>query len=154
MKSQTKHVLVALGIAAGVFIIVEIYKAWQAGTTAIGDLLAAPWNAVQSIWGGITGAASSAGSAVSNAASTVANNYNWATQLPSLTQTELTDAQNQGSIAASYQPGGTTYNMIAATQGTAAANAAAQTAAQNAATEQQQANADASWWGTDLFSWV
>ncbi|MGH8023181.1 MAG: hypothetical protein ACRED1_06350 [Limisphaerales bacterium] len=147
MKPNIKHILIALGIGAGAFVLYEMYKAYQAGKTAISDLLAAPWNAVKAAWSGVSSAASSA-------AATVANNYNWATQLPSLTQQELTDAQQQGSVAASYQPGGTIYNSILATQGQAAADAAAQTAAQNAATQQQQANADASWWGTDLFRWV
>lgn len=154
MKPHTKHILIALGIGVGVFIVYEMYKAVSAGVTAASDILMAPWNAVKAVWSGASGAASSAASAVSSAASTVANNYDIASQLPALTQTELQDAQAQGSVAASYQPGGTMYNTILATQGQAAATAAAQTAAQNAATEQQQANADASWWGTDLFSWI
>jgi hypothetical protein len=149
-----EHICIALLIAAGVFVVWEMYKAYQAGKMAISDILSAPLAALQTIWSTITGAASSAGNAVSSAAGTVANNYAWASQLPALTQQELTDAQNQGSIAASYQPGGTTYNMIASTQGTDAANAAAAAAAKNAATEQQQAQADASWWGTDLFTWL
>jgi hypothetical protein len=155
MKSQTtKHILIALVLGFVVFVVWEMYKAYSAGTTAIADLIAAPWNALQTIWSGITGAASSASNAVSSAASNVTNDYDVASQLPQLTQQELADAQAQGSVAASYQPGGTIYSMIASTQGTDAANAAATTAAQNAANEQQQANADASWWGTDLFSWI
>lgn len=147
MSSQTKHIFVALALGAGVFVLWEMYKAWKAGAAAIGDIILAPWNAAKAVWTKVSGAAAAAGS-------TVANNYSWASQLPSLTATELQDAQNQNSIAASYQPGGATYNMILATQGQAAADAAAATAARNAATEQQQANADASSWETRLFSWL
>ena len=148
------HILTAVLIFAGVFVVYEMYKAVSAGATLASDILMAPLSAIKAVWTGASNAASSAASAVSNAASTVANNYNIASTLPALTQQELSDAQAQGSVAASYQPGGTIYNMIQSTQGTDAANAAAQTAANNAANQQQQANADASWWGTDLFSWI
>ncbi|HXC34268.1 MAG TPA: hypothetical protein VNV43_00220 [Candidatus Acidoferrales bacterium] len=156
MKTQTKHnhLLTAILIFTGVFVVYEMYKVWNAGTAALSDILLAPINALKAVWTGVSNAASAAGSAVSNAASTVANNYAIASTLPALTQQEVSDAQAQGSVAASYQPGGTMYNTILATQGQAAADAAAQTAANNAATQQQQANADASWWGTKLFSWI
>jgi hypothetical protein len=154
MKPGTKHLLIALGIAAGVFILWEMYKAWKAGVTAVSDILNAPLNAAKAAWAGISGAASAAGSAISNAAGTVANNYAIASQLPALTQQEVADAQAQGSVAASYQPGGTIYNMILNTQGQAAADAAAATAGQHAADQLAQAQADSSWWGTKLFSWI
>ena len=135
-KDFWKHVLTILVLGVAVYVMVEIYKAYKAGKTAISDLLLAPWTALKAAW-------SSASAAVSNIASGVTA----VGQLPSLTQTALQNAQAQGSVAASYQPGGTMYNVISTTQGTDAANNAAIQSANNAAVEQQQAQADASWWG-------
>jgi hypothetical protein len=144
MKSSWKTVLIMLVVLVGVFIGAEIYKAWRAGTTAVKDLLLAPWNTLKSAW-----------STASKAAASVASDVSAAAELPQLTQTELQNAQNQESIAASYQPGGTMYNVILATQGQAAADNAAQTAADNAAIELQQAQADSSGWGFgNLYSYL
>jgi hypothetical protein len=139
-KFPWKQIAVIAFLGVGVFIIVEIYKAWKAGTTALGDLIMAPWNALKAGW-------STASSAIGSAASSVTSGVSAAASLPSLTQTELQNAQAQGGTAASYQPGGTMYNIILATQGQAAADKAAAAAASNAAMEQQQAQADSSWWG-------
>jgi hypothetical protein len=135
-NSFWKHLLTIAVLGIGVYVIWEMYKAYSAGKRALTDILLAPWTALKAAW-----------STASAAASTVASNAAAAASLPGLTQTELSNAQAQGSVAASYQPGGTMYNTILATQGQAAADAAAAAAAQNAATQLQQAQADSSWWG-------
>lgn len=139
-KLPWKQIFIIAGLGLAVFIVWEIYKAWRAGETAIGKLILAPWTALKAAW-------SAASSAVSSAASSVASGVSAAASLPGLTQTELANAQAQGSNAASYQPGGTMYNIIASTQGQAAADRAATASANNAATELAQAQADSSWWG-------
>jgi len=140
MKATWKWFLVILGVGIAVFLGYEMFQAYQAGKRAIVDVILAPWRALKAVLFG-------AGRAVSTAASDVAGAIAPVIQLPGLTQTELQNAQAQGSTAASYQPGGTLYNMILATQGQAAADRAAAAAAQHAADELAQARADASWWG-------
>ncbi|MGD0744142.1 MAG: hypothetical protein ABSA45_03210 [Verrucomicrobiota bacterium] len=135
-KFPWKQIVTILVLGVGVFVVVEMYKAYAAGKRAVTDILLAPWTALKAGW-------TTASAAVSNVVSGAAA----VTQLRGLTQTALQNAQMQGSVAASYQPGGLMYNLIGATQGTDAANNAAQAAANNAATEQAQAQADASWWG-------
>jgi hypothetical protein len=148
MKIPWKQIFVILTLGIGVFIAWEIYKAWSAGATAISDLIAAPWKALKTAWSATSSAASSVGS-------TITQGIPAAFSLPSISQTQLTNAQNQGSVAASYQPGGTMYNVILASQGQAAADRAAEASAQNAATELSQAQADSSWWGFgNLFSYL
>ncbi len=142
MKKRTLigHLIVIATLGIGVFAIVEMYKAYAAGKTAIKDIILAPWDALKALW-------SAAGSAATTAATTAASGVAAAAALPSLTQTELQNAQAQGSVAASYQPGGTMYNTIQATQGQAAADAAAAQASSDAQSELAQAQADSSWWG-------
>jgi hypothetical protein len=135
-KPFLKQLLVIAGLGLVTFIVWEMFKAYRAGKTAITDLLFAPWNALKAAW-----------TATSAVASTVASGVSAAASLPSITQTELQNAQAQGSTAASYQPGGTMYNTILATQGQAAADAAAASSAANAAAELAQAQSDSSWWG-------
>jgi len=148
MKKTGHYVLLIVGVGVAVFIGWEMFQAWQAGKRAIADLISAPWRSLKAAWSTATGAATAA-------ASTVASGVTAAASLPGLTQTQLQNAQAQGSVAASYQPGGTLYNMILATQGQPAADAAAAAAAQNAANELSQAQADSSWWGFgNLYSYL
>jgi len=135
-KIPWKQIFVILALGVGVFVVVEMWKAYSAGKRAISDLLMAPWTAMKAGW-------TTASAAVSN----VVSGATAVGQLPGLTSTALQNAQAQGSVAASYQPGGTMYNVVQATQGTDAANKTATAAANNAAMQQQQASADASWWG-------
>lgn len=122
MKPATKHILVAAGIGAGAYVVIEIWKAWQAGVTAIGDLIAAPFTALSS-------AVSSATSAVSSAAATVQN-----VSAGNAAAAQITTMNNSD-----YAPGGTIYNQIAATQGQAAADAAWATVQQNQTAQASQA---------------
>lgn len=138
MKPIAKQLLIIATLGIFVFIAVEIFKTFRAGKRAISDLLLSPWTALKTAWSEATGAAKNVADASGISA---------AASLPGLTQTELQNAQAQGSTAASYQPGGTMYNMILTTQGQTAADLAAAAAAQNAANELAQAQADASWWG-------
>jgi hypothetical protein len=135
-KFPWKQIFVILVLGVGVFALVEIYKAYKAGKTAISDLLMAPWTALKAAAGAVA-------SAVTN--STPVQGAVALTQLPLLTATETTNAAQQGVVAGSYQPGGTMYQAIAATQGQPAADAAAAAAANNAATQTAQATADSSW---------
>src|SRR5581483_11320260 len=114
MKKTGHYVLLIVGVGVAVFIGWEMFQAWQAGKRAIADLISAPWRSLKAAWSTATGAATAA-------ASTVASGVTAAASLPGLTQTQLQNAQAQGSVAASYQPGGTLYNMILATQGQPAA---------------------------------
>jgi len=135
-KNFWKHILTIAVLGVGVFAAIEIYKAWQAGKRAIKDLLLAPWYALSAGW-----------SVASSAASTVASNAAAAAALPALTSTELSNAQDQTSTAATYQPGGAMYNTILATQGQAAADKAAAQAQANADIQLAQANSDSSFFG-------
>jgi hypothetical protein len=121
MKPATKHILIALGIGAGVFVVYEMYKAISAGVTAAEDILLAPWNALKSVWSGVSGAASAVSSTVANVSAGNAA----ATQISALNNSQ-------------YAPGGTIYNQIQATQGTAAADAAWQTVQNNQAVQASQ----------------
>lgn len=122
MKSETtKHVLVALGIGVGIFIVYEMYKAISAGVSAVGDILMAPFNAISNA----VSAAGSTASAVTNAAASVSAGNNAAAQIAAMNN-------------ADYAPGGSVYNQIASTQGTAAANAAWQTVQNNQASQASQ----------------
>jgi hypothetical protein len=140
MKKTWHYILLIVAVGLAVFMGYEMFQAWNAGKRAIVDLILSPWRALKAA---LTGARR----AVSTAAGDVAGVIAPVIQLPGLTQTELQNAQAQGSLAASYQPGGTIYKIIQATQGQAAADRAADAAAQNAANELAQAKADASWWG-------
>ncbi|HEX3626698.1 MAG TPA: hypothetical protein VH280_14895 [Verrucomicrobiae bacterium] len=131
MKTQTKHILLALGIGAGVFVLYEMYKAVNAGVTAIGDVLMAPFNAARAVWNGVSSAASSVTSTVANVAAGNA-----------------AEAQLNAMNNSDYAPGGTIYNEIAASQGPAAANQAWQTVQNNQAT---QASQDVTW---NPLSWI
>ena len=128
-----------LVLGVGVFIVVEMYKAYQnfkadiaAGKKTFMDVLLAPWTALQAAWS--VAANSSVGQGVSAAVA-----------LPGLETTETNNAAVQQTVAAGYQPGGAMYNSILATQGQAAADNAAVQAQQNADTESAQAVADSSW---------
>jgi hypothetical protein len=121
MKPETKHILIALGIGVGAFVLYEMYKAISAGATAIGDILLAPWTA-------ITGALAAAGSAASSVTATVAN-----VSAGNAAATQIASMNN-----ADYAPGGSVYNSIASTQGAAAANAAWQTVQNNQAVQASQ----------------
>ncbi len=135
-KFPWKQIFVIAFLGVGVFIVVEIYKAWRAGVNDLKSLVLAPWTALKAGW-----------SAASNAASTVAGNAAAAASLPSLTQAELAGANAQLAVSGDYQPGGTIYEQIAATQGQAAADAAAAAATKNAQTQLSQAQSDSSWFG-------
>lgn len=114
MKTQTKHILAAAGIAVAVYVVYEIWKAFKAGITDIGDLIAAPFTA-------LSGAVSSVTSTVQNVSAGNA------------AAAQITTMNNSD-----YAPGGSIYNQIAATQGTAAANQAWQTVQANQAAQQAQ----------------
>ncbi len=142
-KIPWKHIMIILTLGVGVYVAIEMYKAYQnfkadiaAGTKTFMDVLLAPWNTLVT-------AASAVKSAV--VSSTPYQGAVALTQLPLLTATEQQNAAAQDVVAGSYQPGGAMYQTIASTQGTAAANAAATAASNNAATESAQAAADSSW---------
>lgn len=131
-KFPWKHIFTILVLGVGVYALIEMYKAYKAGKTALSDILMAPWTVLQSWW--TQAANSSVGQGISALAS-----------LPGLETTETNNAAAQSAVAGSYQPGGAMYQSIQASQGTAAADAAAAAAANNAATQQAQAAADSSW---------
>jgi hypothetical protein len=108
---KKSHILIALLIGVGVYFAVEIWKAYQAGVTAISDLLMAPFTALSNAVGSVTSQVSSTASAISNASASVpAGN--------------AAEAQITTANASAYAPGGTIYNQIEASQGQAAADAA------------------------------
>lgn len=124
MKPTTKHILVALGIAAGVFIVYEMYKVISAGVTAVSDIFMAPWNALKTVWSAASGAVAGA---VSPITSTVAN-----VSAGNAAAATIAALNNQ------YAPGGSIYNQIQASRGTAAADQAWQTVQNNQAVQTSQ----------------
>lgn len=132
MKPGTKHLLIALGIAAAVFILWEMYKVWKAGATAVSDILNAPLNAIKAAWSGISSAASSTASAVTSPITTLA------ATVQNVSAGNAAANQITAMNSSAYAPGGVTYNYIAATQGQAAADAAWQSVQNHQATENSQ----------------
>lgn len=118
---SSKHIFLALAIGAVAFVLWEMIKVWRTSTAGLDAILMAPWNALSSAWSTVTGAASS----ISQTASNVSAGNAAAAQVNAMNNSD-------------YAPGGTIYNQIAATQGTAAANQAWQTVQNNQATEASQ----------------
>jgi hypothetical protein len=135
LKTQTKHILIALGVGFGAFVIYETYKAISAGISGVSDVLMAPFNSISAAW---NGASSALTGAVSSVTGTVAN-----IQAGNAAETQINQMNNSD-----YAPGGSIYNQIAATQGTAAANQAWQTVQNN---QQVSASQDLSW---NPLSWI
>lgn len=122
MKPQTKHILIAALIGVAAYVLIEVWKAWQAGTRAIADLITAPFTALETVW-------SSASSAASSVAATVQN----------VSAGNAAAAQITTMNDSDYAPGGVIYNQIEAQQGQAAADQAWQTVQNQQAAEQAQA---------------
>lgn len=141
-----KKIFIVLLLGFGAYALYAIYQAFKSGERTIAGLVTAPFKALSTVWGAVSSGASSAASAIAN--STPVQGVEALASLDSLTQTsaQLT-AQNQALATNAYAPGGATYNQIAATRGTAAADAAwAQVQADYAAQNQVDA-ANSSWFG-------
>ena len=144
MKKALPKILLLLAIGGVSFLIYAVVRSFIKGERTLKGLLLAPFTTAQAAWG-----------AVSTAAGTVADNVSTIASLPSQTATE-TGQHNSSQADAfnDYAPGGRIYLQIQAMQGTAAADAAWQKVQADYKTEQDQVNADSSWWGLgNLFSY-
>ena len=121
MKPHTKHILIALAIGVGVYVVWEMIQAAISGVEDVGSILMAPFNAI----GSAVASVGSTASAITAAASSVNAGNTAAAQVTAMNNSQ-------------YAPGGSIYNSIAASQGTAAANAAWQTVQNNQATQASQ----------------
>lgn len=122
---QHEKVMIALGVAIAAYIVYTIYQAIAKGVTDLASLAMAPFTAIANEAAAVTASITGTTSAISQAAAANAAGNAAAAQITTLNNNQ-------------YAPGGTIYNQIAATQGTAAANAAYQTEQQNQAVQASQ----------------
>lgn len=119
MNSTARHILIAALVGAAVFVIYEIYRAYQAGVTAISDLISFPFASLKSI---VSGAGQLAAAGY-QAGVTVASDAGVAASIPGLiAQSQSLDASISSEATNDYAPGGMTYNKILAASGQAAAD--------------------------------
>jgi hypothetical protein len=132
MKTWHK-ILIVLAIGGAAYALYAIYKAFIAGEKTISGLLMAPFTYASQAYDAVTGAAS-----------TVAGNAAAAASLPGLaSQSASLDSTIISQGLADYAPGGRIYNQVAATSGTAAADANYAKVQGDYAAMQQQTS---SWW--------
>ena len=126
MSTNTKRILIGIGVALGAFIIYSIFKAIKDGKKKLEDILMAPFRAASEAWTTVSGNAAAAAS------------------LPALhEQAVVLDNQIATMNQNDYAPGGRIYIKIANEQGTLAADAAWANVQANLASMQADT---AGWW--------
>ena len=126
MTTNTKRLLIGLGVALGAFVAYSIFKAIRAGKKKLEDVFMAPFRAAAEAWTTVTGNAAAAAT------------------LPALhEQSVVLDNQIETMNQNDYAPGGRIYIRIANERGTLAADQAWANVQANLAS---QAADTAGWW--------
>lgn len=132
-KAILKEIIIVLTLGIAVYVVYSIYKAFQAGVRDVKGLLTAPFTALSNAYNTVTGGVAAVAS------------------LPALQQqNQLLDQQLTTMNTNDYAPGGSTYNLIAASQGQAAADAAWAQVQKNLATQESQDSTLSIW---NPFNW-
>ncbi len=131
MTTNTKRIVIGLGIALGAFVIYSIFAAIKDGKKKLEDILMAPFRAASEAWNTVTGNAAAAAS------------------IPAaLQQSAVLDTQLATMNTNDYAPGGRIYIKIANERGTLAADEAWARVQDNLAS--QQADTSGGW---NPFNW-